>query len=71
LRTYEGLKSDIQNYENNLGFLSSSSEKGSSLVTEMKKKVEKLRGDMEAVLQKIQALDNTIAPAEEETPAEE
>ena len=38
VRAYENMKNEIQTYENNLGFLTSSSKKGSSLVTEMNRK---------------------------------
>lgn len=54
VRTYEGLKNDIQTYENNLGFLSSASKKGNTLVTEITRKIERLKGEMELVLKKIQ-----------------
>lgn len=57
VRTYEGLKNDIQTYENNLGFLSSASKKGNTLVTEITRKIERLKGEMELVLKKIQAID--------------
>lgn len=53
VRTYEGLKNDIQTYENNLGFLSSASKKGNTLVTEITRKIERLKGEMELVLKKI------------------
>ena len=39
MRTYEGLKNDIHTYENNLGFLSSSSKKGNNLVTDITEKL--------------------------------
>lgn len=52
VRTYEGLKNDIQTYENNLGFLSSASKKGNTLVTEITRKIERLKGEMELVLKK-------------------
>ena len=51
------MRNEIQTYENNLGFLSASSKKGNGLVDEMKKKVEKLKAEAEAVLMKIQHLD--------------
>ena len=52
VRTYERLKNDIQTYENNLGFLSSASKKGNTLVTEITRKIERLKGEMELVLKK-------------------
>ncbi|WP_294588930.1 DUF349 domain-containing protein [uncultured Phocaeicola sp.] len=60
VRTYEGLKNDIQTYENNLGFLNSSSKKGNSLVTEINRKIERLKADMQLVLKKIEAIDDTL-----------
>lgn len=60
VRTYEGLKNDVQTYENNLGFLSSSSQKGNSLVADISRKVERLKADMELVLKKIAAIDEAL-----------
>ena len=60
VRTFENMKNEIKTYENNLGFLSSSSKKGNSLVTEMKRKVEKLKADLELITQKIAAIDESI-----------
>jgi hypothetical protein len=57
MRRYEALKSEIQIYENNLGFLTAKSKKGNSLVDEMNRKVERLKDDMELVRQKIKAID--------------
>ncbi len=57
MRRYEALKSEIQTYENNLGFLTAKSKKGNSLVDEMNRKVERLKNDMELVRQKIKAID--------------
>lgn len=60
VRTYEGLKNDIQTYENNLGFLNSASKKGNTLVIEINRKIERLKGDMELVLKKIAAIDEKL-----------
>ncbi len=60
VRAYENLKNELQTYENNLGFLSSSSKKGNSLLTELNRKVEKLKADIELVLQKIKLIDESI-----------
>lgn len=63
-RTYEGLKNDIQTYENNLGFLNSSSKKGSTLVADITRKIERLKKDMELVLNKIKAIDESLKEKE-------
>ena len=57
MRRYEGLKQEIQTYENNLGFLNASSKKGNSLIDEMNRKVQKLKDDCELVKQKIKTID--------------
>ncbi len=57
MRQYEQLKSEVQTYENNLGFLNASSKKGNSLIDEMKRKVDKLKGEVELVREKIKAID--------------
>ncbi|MBU3836501.1 MAG: DUF349 domain-containing protein [Candidatus Phocaeicola merdigallinarum] len=64
VRTYEGLKNDIQTYENNLGFLNSSSKKGSTLVADITRKIERLKKDMELVLNKIKAIDESLKEKE-------
>lgn len=60
MRTFENMKNELQTYENNLGFLTASSKKGNSLLTEINRKVEKLKGDIELVKQKIKVLDESI-----------
>lgn len=58
------MKNELQTYENNLGFLTTSSKKGSNLLTELNRKVEKLKSDIELVKQKIKVIDNSISEAE-------
>lgn len=60
VRAFDNMKNEIQTYENNLGFLSSSSKKGNSLLTEITRKVEKLKTDLELVTQKIKMIDESI-----------
>ena len=60
VRAYENMRSEIKTYENNIGFLTSSSKKGNSLVIEMKRKVEKLKADLELISQKIAVIDESI-----------
>ena len=57
MRRYEGLKQEINTYENNLGFLNASSKKGNSLIDEMNHKVQRLKDDLELVKQKIKTID--------------
>ena len=59
-RSRDALRTEIQTYENNLGFLNSSSKKGDSLVSEVSRKVERLRKDLELVEKKIQAINDVL-----------
>lgn len=61
LRQYESLKSEIQTYENNVGFLSVSSKKGNKLIDDMNRKVENLKAEYEAVKARIIAIDKANA----------
>lgn len=57
VRQYEAIRSEVQTYENNLGFLNASSKKGNNLIDEMNRKVQKLKDDMNLVREKIKAID--------------
>ena len=70
MRRYEQMKQEIQTYENNLGFLNAASKKGSSLIDEMNRKVEKLKDDLKLTYDKIKAIDAENAAAEEGTEEE-
>lgn len=59
-RTYDNMKSELQTYENNLGFLNAASKKGNSLLTELNRKVEKLKADIDLVKEKIKVIDESI-----------
>ena len=60
VRTLDSMKNELQTYENNLGFLTASSKKGNSLLTEINRKVEKLKADIDLVKEKIKVLDDNI-----------
>ena len=59
VRIAENMKNEIKTYENNIGFLTSSSKKGNSLVNEMNRKIEKLKADLDLILQKIAVIDES------------
>ena len=61
MRAYEIKRNEIKTYENNLGFLTCSSKKGSSLLNEMNKKMEKLKEELQLLKEKIAAIDKEIA----------
>ena len=60
MRAFENMKAEIKTYENNLGFLTTSSKKGNSLVNEMNRKVEKLKADLALIQKKIEVIDESI-----------
>jgi len=57
LRYYDTLRQEIQTYENNLGFLTAASKKGSTLVDEITHKIEKLKADLQLTKDKILTID--------------
>ena len=61
VRAYENKRSEIKTYENNLGFLTCSSEKGSNLLNEMNKKMEKLKDELNLIGEKIAAIDKEMS----------
>ena len=60
VRAFDNMKNELPTYENNLGFLTTSSKKGNSLLTEINRKVEKLKADIELVKEKIKVVDENI-----------
>lgn len=60
VRAFDNMKNELQTYENNLGFLTTSSKKGNSLLTEINRKVEKLKADIELVKEKIKVVNENI-----------
>ena len=64
LRSFENKRNEIKTYENNLGFLTCSSKKGSNLLTEMNKKVDKLKDELDLIRQKIEAIEQEMRKEE-------
>jgi len=60
MRTYERLKSDIQTYENNIGFLSVSSKGGGGLMKEMNRKISSLKEELNLIVKKIEVIDENF-----------
>ena len=65
MRIYESKRNEIKTYENNLGFLTSNSKKGNSLVNEMNKKMEKLKDELQLLGEKISVLNEKIREGKE------
>ncbi len=57
MRQYEQKKSEIQTYENNLGFMNASSKAGNGFVDAIKSKIETLKQEADDLLAQIKALD--------------
>ncbi len=60
MRTYESMKSNLQTYQNNIGFLTVSSKSGNKMVEELERKIEKLKEDMQLIVQKIELIDEKM-----------
>ena len=60
MRQYERMKSELQTYENNIGFLTASSKKGSTLLDDMNNKIESTKAELELIVKKIEAIDKNI-----------
>lgn len=60
VRNYENLLNELHTYENNLGFLNATSKSGNSLLTELSKKMDKLKTEIEAAKEKIRHIDEDI-----------
>ena len=61
MRQYDSLKSEIQTYDNNIGYHSVSSKKGNKLIDDMNRKVEKLKAEFASVKARIIAIDKENA----------
>ena len=57
-RQYEQKKSEIQTYENNLGFMNASSKAGNGFVDAIKAKIEELKKEADDLLVQIRALES-------------
>lgn len=60
VRAYEHLKSEIATYENNIGFLTVNSKKGSGLIREMERKIEALKEEANLIEQKISLIEESF-----------
>lgn len=57
MRTFEHMRNDLKTFENNIGFLTSSSKSGNSLLKDFEKRIEKLKEEMKLVVSKIEIID--------------
>ena len=61
MRAYEGRKSELATYENNLSFLSARSRSGASLVDDMERNIQRLRTSISELEGKIKLIDDKLA----------
>jgi hypothetical protein len=60
MRQFERMRSELQTYENNIGFLSISSKKGNSLLDDMNHKVKAIKSELDLIVKKIEAIDKEL-----------
>lgn len=60
VKAYEQLKAEIATYENNIGFFSSNSKKGGSLIKDMERKIEALKEESKLIEEKVRLIDEQI-----------
>ena len=70
-RQFDALKSEIQTYENNLGFLNASSKSGNSLVSSIQEKIQKLKDEAASLLQQIKEMDKSDSKSDTDSEAEQ
>lgn len=64
-RLYEAKKAELATFENNISFLSSSSKSGNALINSMNKRIESLKTELSALVEKIKAAENADNAAAE------
>ncbi len=60
IRQHERMKAELQTYENNIGFLTTSSKKGSVLLDNMNSKIDKIKAELELIAKKVDAINENI-----------
>lgn len=61
VRALESRRNDLRTYENNLGFLSSKSKSGNSLMQDLQRRIDRLKDDISELEEKIRLLDSKIS----------
>lgn len=60
LRTAEAKRNELRTYENNLGFLSSSSKSGDSMLKDFQRKIERIKSDLAMLDEKVRLIDSKL-----------
>lgn len=61
IRAFEIKRNELKTYENNLGFLSSKSKSGDSMVREMERRIQRIKDDLASIEEKIKLIDSKLA----------
>mgnify|MGYP000766810593 CR=1 FL=1 len=59
-RALEIKRNELKTYENNLGFLSSKSKSGDSMVREMERRIQRIKDDLAAIEEKVRLIDSKL-----------
>ena len=60
IRAWEQRKAELATFRNNMGFLSSKSKSGNSLLAEMERRAERLQQEIDQLRQKIDMVDSKL-----------
>lgn len=60
MRALEIKRSELKTYENNLGFLSSKSKSGDSMVREMERRIQRIKDDLASIEEKVRLIDSKL-----------
>ena len=60
LRAADAKRNELRTYENNMGFLSSKSKTGDSMLREFQRKIERIKADLEMIDQKVKLIDGKL-----------
>ncbi|MCH5327964.1 MAG: DUF349 domain-containing protein [Coprobacter sp.] len=60
LYTYERLKTELQTYENNIGFLTISTKGGNTMLKEMERKMQQIKEQLQLIEKKVDLIDQNL-----------
>jgi chromosome segregation ATPase len=60
LRNADNKRNELRTYENNLGFLSSKSKSGDSMMREFNRKIERIKSDIATLEEQIRLIDSKL-----------
>ena len=61
LRTAEAKRNELRTYENNLGFLSSKSKSGDSMLRDFQRKMDRIREELQMIADKVKLIDSKLS----------